>query len=762
MWLEKSYLPVIILNMFKETALAKVLKALIYSTAFVPLIIFSQYMSPFHFGKVVIFRSIVELMFVVYLLLVWKDRSYLPRMSKIVWSFFFFTLAFSLATITSVQVYQSFWGTHERMGGLWTFWHYFVYFIILISVFRKRDDWLNFFKVIVVVGTLSAFYGFGQKTDIKFFIGSGNRSRIFGTIGNAALFAGYQLLILFLSLTLYFRPANTVIEKRLYCFAAVMTSIAVMMTAVRGSILALGVGLLIFTLLHTIVGKSVFAKKAFLSLVVLVFLFIGFSFVFKDSSFVKNSGYLTRITNLSFKNFTVQTRFWAWEAGINGWKDSFKTIFFGWGPENFNIPFSKNFNPKFFTGLGSETLFDRAHNMFVEILVTMGLVGFMAYVSVFGVALRKLWLKAKEKNKDSSYAVGLFSLIVAYMVHNSFIFDTSANFLVFFTILGFVSFVFFEGEQNIESFSEKTKNVNSKLYSIVSVVLVLSVVVLIYKTNVLPSKANFATTRAIIKGWENDFNGSIKKYKEAVSYDVPGKYEIRQRLAQHVLEVGTKITKSTPEITEGLKFAISEVKKNADENPLDYLPRLYLSRLNILLGKNDPRSPYNDEALKYALEAFKLSPTFVRTNYEIGQVYLNKGDLVKASEYFKKAADLNPDVGLSYWYWGMVELERGNTNLGIELVNKAIEKGFSGSESDYARLVSVYLKIGDYKHLSWVYEKLISIKPNNAQYRASLAVAYSKTGEIDKAVAQAREAARLDPSFAAEAKSFVNGLGREF
>src|SRR3989344_7283460 len=266
MWLEKSYLPVIILNMFKETALAKVLKALIYSTAFVPLIIFSQYMSPFHFGKVVIFRSIVELMFVVYLLLVWKDRSYLPRMSKIVWSFFFFTLAFSLATITSVQVYQSFWGTHERMGGLWTFWHYFVYFIILISVFRKRDDWLNFFKVIVVVGTLSAFYGFGQKTDIKFFIGSGNRSRIFGTIGNAALFAGYQILTLFLALTLASSSWVPNKQKGYLYIAVLISAMAILMTAVRGSILGLGVGLLIFAFLYFLNFKSRLAKRALLGL----------------------------------------------------------------------------------------------------------------------------------------------------------------------------------------------------------------------------------------------------------------------------------------------------------------------------------------------------------------------------------------------------------------------------------------------------------------------------------------------------------------
>ena len=43
----------------QESILAKILKYFVYATAFVPLIIFNEYISPFHFGKVVVFRSII-------------------------------------------------------------------------------------------------------------------------------------------------------------------------------------------------------------------------------------------------------------------------------------------------------------------------------------------------------------------------------------------------------------------------------------------------------------------------------------------------------------------------------------------------------------------------------------------------------------------------------------------------------------------------------------------------------------------------------
>src|SRR3989339_503456 len=115
----------------KESNLAKFIRFGTYLTALVPLLVFRDLISPFHFGKVVIF-----------------------------WAFLFFTLAFTVTTLTSVLKYPSFWGTLERMGGLWTFWHYFVFYIILTSVLIKKEHWQSLFKFMAIVGVLSALYGF--------------------------------------------------------------------------------------------------------------------------------------------------------------------------------------------------------------------------------------------------------------------------------------------------------------------------------------------------------------------------------------------------------------------------------------------------------------------------------------------------------------------------------------------------------------------------------------------------------------------------
>jgi len=68
----------------------------------------------------------------------------------------------------------------------------------------------------------------------------------------------------------------------------------------------------------------------------------------------------------------------------------------------------------------------------------------------------------------------------------------------------------------------------------------------------------------------------------------------------------------------------------------------------------------------------------------------------------------------------------------------------------------------DYKNLVVFYENLVALKPDNLQYHVSLAFIYSKTGDIGKAVTQAKITAELNSSFEAEARAFVKSLGQEW
>jgi len=98
-----------------------------------------------------------------------------------------------------------------------------------------------------------------------------------------------------------------------------------------------------------------------------------------------------------------------------------------------------------------------------------------------------------------------------------------------------------------------------------------------------------------------------------------------------------------------------EEQKSIRSEDLDYLPYLYISRSLLVLGQEDPESPYNDAALAASTRALEISPAFIRTFYEVAQAHLNKKEFDKAIEILNEAIDLNPDVGISWWYlWSLL------------------------------------------------------------------------------------------------------------
>ena len=57
-------------NVQNNNFLAQIVKFGVYAIALIPLVIFSNFLSPFHFGKVVVLRSIIEVLAVFYLILI--------------------------------------------------------------------------------------------------------------------------------------------------------------------------------------------------------------------------------------------------------------------------------------------------------------------------------------------------------------------------------------------------------------------------------------------------------------------------------------------------------------------------------------------------------------------------------------------------------------------------------------------------------------------------------------------------------------------
>ncbi len=751
-----------------EKILVKILRCGLYAVAFVPLVIFSQFLSPFHFGKAVIFRSLIEILSIVYLMLIIRDPRYLPPRTKIFWTTTLFTIVYAVTSLTGVDWHLSVWGSLERMGGLYSFVHFWLFFVIATAIFRTKKDWLDYIRISIFVSLLGAVYGFLQKTNATWIIGAGGRNKIFGTQGNSALFAGYQLVNLFWALIFYFKSGTSEKGKWFYGSAVIINTLAVFLAGVRGSALAVFVGVVVFVAWYGFALGSARIRRFAVSGIIAFLIFVAAIVVFRSSSIVSENQYLDRFSDLSLKTLTVQTRTWTWISGLRGWLETPKTILLGWGPENYDIPFVHYFDPRHFRSASSETLFDRAHNMFIEALVTMGVVGEIAYLLFLGLPLyllikfvrqskQKLFAKDPLAREQFLYGVGLVSLLVAYGIHNMFIFDTTANYLVFFTTLGLIGVILFPEHLTLP---QAVSTPNSKSLALaVGLIATVPVVLLIYFFNIKPAQANYAATRAIILSWAKKKDEAIQQFKKALSYNATIDYDLRNRFAQYLIDIGSGTLDENTKAA--LLFGIDEEKKSIAQRPEDYIPYLYASRIYILLGKGDSKSPYNDEALKYSAEALKISPTFVRTYFEVAQAYLNKGDVKNAIGAFQKAASLNPATSISWWYLGLAQLQDQDATNGSQSLKKAFELGYQPNETEFKRAIALFIQMKDYPAAILAYKGLTALRPENPQYHASLAALYAQKGDLDAAVAEARAAVKADPKFEPDARAFLKQIGRE-
>lgn len=75
--------------------------------------------------------------------------------------------------------------------------------------------------------------------------------------------------------------------------------------------------------------------------------------------------------------------------------------------------------------------YDRAHNVILEWLISAGVLGLVAYLSLFGCAFYRLW------RKGGMESMMVASILVAAFVYNLFQFDTLMSYVMVFSLLAY-------------------------------------------------------------------------------------------------------------------------------------------------------------------------------------------------------------------------------------------------------------------------------------------------------------------------------------
>lgn len=427
----------------------KISKFFLFAAPLAIAIVSTSTLFPFIVGKYVWFRTSVDLALIFFLLGLWFQPQWLVVGRKLLVSplaiaVSLFTLIFLLAGFFGVNPSFSFWSNFERGEGGLQMLHLWVFFMLLILLFKEERDWQKIFWVSIWTGVLMILYGVLGSFHIQGFISSGALGERFqGSIGNPSYVAAYLVFLMFYSAYLFsskYKNKLKSIPSLLLIVINLSFAVFFWLAATRGAFLGL-IAAILAILVYLTLTKDKF-RKWLIGLGVAIILTMSFMIAYRDTDFVKKLPG-SRLFDISIGARTFGDRTTMWKMAWDGFNDR---PILGWGPENFISIFDQKFNTNYFKpkeGFGA--WFDRAHSIIFDNLAETGILGFLSYLGIFIIFYLQFFRnKASVINNQLSVTSRalIFSLPIAYLVQSLVLFDVLPIYINIFLFMAFAVYQF--------------------------------------------------------------------------------------------------------------------------------------------------------------------------------------------------------------------------------------------------------------------------------------------------------------------------------
>ncbi|MBU2415779.1 O-antigen ligase family protein [Patescibacteria group bacterium] len=707
---------------------------------------------PYITGKQIYFNILTEILFIIWLLFIVKYPESRPKKSLITIGLFFFLASIFLSSIFGVDFNLSFWGDIERMLGVFHIAHFLILYLVIITVFRTKNDWRGLLTASISVAIAISLYGLIKHIS-------------YSTIGNTAYVSGYIIFNIYFALILLLSEKNWGIKS--LCIAG----IAIMLWAFKiantsGAYVGLGTSIAVLFFLYIIFSKNKKIKIISLTFLIALIVMIGTIFANKKSDFVKNNRYLNSITHsISFNKPTFQTRLISWKTAA---EDFIYHPILGTGYGNFAIIFDKHFDPKFYNYTRSETYFDRAHNNLIDIASTSGTLGLLAYLSIFVAVSYYLIKNFKNKNIDLNNFILLICLFVAYFIQNLAVFDSLVTYISLMVALGYIYCL-----THKKTTEEKNKKeiLTSSLAGYVLLMTLILILIVTYQFNIKPLKMLQQTINGHIAINREGLAAGIEAYKKALSYNTILDRDSRATLVRLISSNESYLNN----IEQGkafdiLDYGIELAKKNIQYNPKDSLAQMQFALIANIAAQRAQSAQntekfyyYSDQALTAIDQSIKASPRRIPIYFHKAQIQLTRGENDQAISTLKYAITLNEDYYDSTCQLAQVYLSIGQNDEGFKLIDKCIDMGgvnLFQSPGLIKNLISHYAgQNNEFKKILKLYERLSVLEAKNVKIWIDLAKLYEQAGDKDKAIQTARKASALDKSLEKSVDQFIEKLG---
>jgi len=727
----------------------RILQFGVFASLGVIFLLFSNLLFPYISSKQLVFNILIEILLPFWLVLIWKFPEFRPQRSWITWGLIAYLAAILLSAFTGVDFNLSFWGDVERLLGVFHVFHFFLFYLYLITVFRNREDWYWLLSASVLVAAIEAII-IVRGADI-------------GTIGNTAYVSGYMLFNLYFSVILLLRT-NWKWQWPFYA-AIVLMLIAFFKADTSGAIVGLAFSLgLLLLLLGLLAMRRAVRRFSLITLIIAVLGVIALFSQYQQPWFKANP----ILHDLSFNKSTFQTRRLSWEGAA---RDFHLHPWLGTGFGNYAIIFDRQFDPSFFNYALTETYFDRAHNNLIDITSTAGLIGILAYLSIFVAAAWDWYRTLRQRGgrilpgKDGAPVRELLiiaALLAAYFIQNLAVFDSLATYMGLMLALAYLVFSAQrerEGEGDMPE--SRLKIVQEGIVLILSFVLV---AISVFLFSIRPWNMLSRVIDAYSYIAQDQIGSGFLAYRRAFEIGTPLDRDGRTTLINIVINNPTIFTKLPDnDIQPALEFAASLAEKNLAYNPDDSLAEMQAAQLYDIISRYYSNQPatfkeYSDKALAAVNRSLASSPRRIPVYFILAQIQANRGDLPAVETALTTAESLNPNYIETTCQLGNYYFMAKN-DIYQDYVNTCLDKeGNSLMPNTLEAAVKHYLEVGDSVHLLAAYRLLVQKGSTDATLYVNLAKAELAAGNVQAALQAAVQAADIDPSLRPAVQAFLKGL----
>ncbi len=626
----------------------------------------------------------------------------------------------------------------SRAVGVFTWIHLLAMYFLLRVWLRSKESWDQAMHWSLGVGFLVSLTAVFQNLLPEIWRGDLGQ-RFTGIIGNSAFFGAYMIPLIGISGLQFFETKTN--RKWIFLCLALWFFVMVALSGSRGAFGGLLAGTFITLLSLCFLwfrSKNVIGNRRVLIGGLFIVLIVASGGIY----FLQTSGATHRLFDFSFEQQTGQTRLMAWNIA---WKAFLDRPILGWGFGNYEVPFNKYYNPQFFQYGFQETVWDKPHNGFLEMLSSMGVFSIF-YVALFVVSVVLLLLKKNNQSPEEKRRNSILgSTLVAYAVTVSILFDTIAALFLMVFLFSYISYSISGGTK---------KEYFLREYSFILKGIFVVGVLYCMMLNVQFLRSSIALKQSLDHTNLFGFSQTVDTvFSSSTALEDENALMLADQLTK--MEKANMLGSANSLYWKGPALKITEVLDSyALRYPDNLSYRMWSAEVNIILGQYVDLNYYK-KAVDLLHLAQQIAPQKQEVKILLARTFLLQKDFENAVVVSQQAVDDAPNIGHSYFFLGLTQESSGKRSEAILSFGKALELGYYPTENERQLYFDILAAEKQYTKLGGEYLRLIQDDSQNYNLYVKLATVYALDGKKKESLEMVEKAVVLYPPLREEADNFI-------